>query len=148
MTQPNSPQKGVISLLIQEQLSTMSQSRINLAVPIDVRGDHPRTRGMVEVEDSAFANIDEETNVLLAPEECVSGRNIGEEGVYQTDFNMCCCAPPICWDLPLRLGGPCFKQQILCPQVITPQKRQSIGSLTSLPVFGQRLFIVSSIKVS
>ena len=35
---------------------------------------------------------------------------------------------------------------MLCPQVITPQKRHNIGSLTSLPVLGQRLFIVSSIS--
>jgi hypothetical protein len=68
---------------------------------------------MVEVEDRAFADVDEEANVLLAPGQDVSESNIGEEGGYQTDFNICCCAPPICWDLPLRFGGPCFKQQIL-----------------------------------
>jgi hypothetical protein len=47
----------------------MSESRIHLAVPIDVRCNHPRARGMVEVEHRAFADVDEEANVLLTPGE-------------------------------------------------------------------------------
>lgn len=66
MTQPNCPQKSIVPLLVQKQLSTVSQSRIHLAILIDIRRDHPRTRGMVEVKNRAFADIDEEANVLLA----------------------------------------------------------------------------------
>ncbi len=47
----------------------MSESRIHLAVPIDVRCNHPGARGMVEVEHRAFADVDEEADVLLASEE-------------------------------------------------------------------------------
>lgn len=45
----------------------MSQSRIYFAVFVDVGRDHPRARGVVEVDDGAFADVDEEANVLLAP---------------------------------------------------------------------------------
>ena len=69
MAQPNRPQECIIPLLIQEQLSTVSESRIHLAVSINVRCNHPRARGMVEVEHRTFANVDEEADVLLAPGE-------------------------------------------------------------------------------
>lgn len=76
MTQPNRPQECIIPLLIQEQLSTVSESRIHLAVPIDVRCNHPRARGMVEVEHRAFADVNEEADVLLAPGEDTLVREI------------------------------------------------------------------------
>jgi hypothetical protein len=66
MTQPNRPQKRIIPLLIQKQLSAVSQSRIHFTILIDIRCDHPRTRGVVQVKDRAFADVDEETDIFLA----------------------------------------------------------------------------------
>jgi hypothetical protein len=66
MSQPNRPQQGIIPLLIQKQLSRMSQSGINLTILIDIRSYHPGSRLMMQIEDAAFADIDEKTNVLLA----------------------------------------------------------------------------------
>jgi len=63
--QPDRPKQRIIAFLIEKQLATMSQARVNLAVLIDVGSNHPRARGVVEVEDGAFADVDEEANVLL-----------------------------------------------------------------------------------
>jgi len=90
MTQPNCPQKRIVPLLIQKQLSTVSQSRIHLTILIDIRCDHPRTRGMVQVKDRAFADVDEETDVLLTSViRMLVNIKEGGRGI-QTDFNMCC----------------------------------------------------------
>jgi len=69
MSQPNRPQQRIIPFLVQEQLSGMSQPRVNLTIFINVWCYHPGARLMVQVEDAAFADIDEETNVLLASAE-------------------------------------------------------------------------------
>lgn len=61
----------------------MSQSRVYLAVFINVRCDHPRTRGMVKVEDRAFADVDKEADVLLAPGIIVLVGKEEEEGVIR-----------------------------------------------------------------
>jgi hypothetical protein len=74
MAQPNGPQKRIISLLVQEELPTVPQSRIYLTVFINIRCDHPRARGVVEVEYCALADVDKETDVLLAPGEKVLAR--------------------------------------------------------------------------
>lgn len=66
MTQPNRPQKGIIPLLIQEQLTTVSKSRVDLAVAIDVRSDHPGTRLVMIVVHTAFTDEDEEADIALA----------------------------------------------------------------------------------
>lgn len=66
MTQPNRSEQCIISLLIQEELSTMSQSRIYLSIFINIRSYHPGTTCAVEVKDAAFTYIEEEGNILLA----------------------------------------------------------------------------------
>ncbi len=68
MTQPHRSQQGVVSLLIEEQLSAMSKTWVYFAVLIDVGGDHPGAGSVVEVVDCTFADIDEEADVLLASE--------------------------------------------------------------------------------
>ena len=66
MTQPDRSQKGIIPLLIQEQLSRMPEPRVYFAVFIDVGSYHPGAGGVVEVVDCAFADVDKEADVLLA----------------------------------------------------------------------------------
>ena len=67
MTQPDRPKQRIIPLLIQEQLARMSEPRIHLAVFVDVGRYHPGARLVVQVEDAAFADVDVEAYVLLAP---------------------------------------------------------------------------------
>lgn len=45
----------------------MSKTWVNFTVLVDVWCYHPRTRGVVQVEDCALADVDEETNIFLAP---------------------------------------------------------------------------------
>jgi hypothetical protein len=81
MTQPHRPQQGIIPLLIQEQLSRVSESRVHLAVFIDVGCDHPGAGLVVQVEDAAFADVDVEADVLLAP----SKRALVNERIREKD---------------------------------------------------------------
>jgi hypothetical protein len=67
MLKPHGPQKSIIPLLMQIQLSSMSEPRVNLAVLINIGSDHPAARQVVEVEDAALADVDEESDVGLAP---------------------------------------------------------------------------------
>jgi hypothetical protein len=39
---------------------------VHLTIFVYVRSDHPGARLVVEIEDAAFADVDEETNVFLA----------------------------------------------------------------------------------
>ena len=64
MTQPNSAKKSIVALLVEEQLSGMSQARIYLAIFINVGSDHPGTGFVVEIEDAAFPDVDVESDVL------------------------------------------------------------------------------------
>lgn len=135
----------------------MSKTGVDLAVLVDVGGDHPGAGCVVHVEDGAFADVDEEPDVLLASvggvrygilaERGKGGEESGgrEGGSY---LRMCCWAPPMYCALPERVWPAALRQQILWPQMMIPQWRQSIGSETSLPVVGQRRFMVSSISVS
>lgn len=66
MVQPACAQQRIISLLIQEQLSIVTQSGVDLAVLVDVRGHHPRARVMMDKVDSALADVDEKADILLA----------------------------------------------------------------------------------
>ncbi len=81
MTQPHGPEQGIISLLIQEQLSIVSQTRVDFAVFVDVGSYHPRAGFVVQVEDAAFADVDEEADVLLTSGKQVSveDKGSGEE---------------------------------------------------------------------
>lgn len=64
--QPYLPQQGIISLLIQEQLVVTSQSRVHLAVLVQVRRSVPSAVVEVDEENHAFANVDEEPNLAAA----------------------------------------------------------------------------------
>lgn len=66
MTQPDGSKKCIISLLVKEQLPGVSKPWINFTISVDIRRDHPRARHMVEIVDTAFADVDVETDVLLA----------------------------------------------------------------------------------
>lgn len=69
MAQPDCPQQRIISLIVQEQLPSMSQSWINFSITIYVRGNHPCSTLSVEVEDITFAYVQVETYCSLAPAE-------------------------------------------------------------------------------
>jgi hypothetical protein len=70
---------------------------------------------VVEIEDAAFADIDVEAYVLLAPVFCkleaVAMIEGGKGEKRKAYFIICCCAPPIDGWLPLP--GARFKQHIL-----------------------------------
>jgi hypothetical protein len=59
MSQPNRTQQRIISLLIQEQLARVAQARVDFAVFVDIWGDCPRAGFVVQIEDTALADIDE-----------------------------------------------------------------------------------------
>jgi len=65
MLQPYRPQQRIISLLVQEQLSAMSETRINFSIFVDVGRDHPATGRVVQVEDCTFTDVDEQSDVSL-----------------------------------------------------------------------------------
>ena len=66
MLQPYIPQKGIISALVQEQLPAVAEIGIDLAMLVEVGGVGPAAVAGVEVEDHAFANVDEEADVVAA----------------------------------------------------------------------------------
>lgn len=66
MTQPNCPKQRIISLLVQEKLSGMTESCVRFTVFIDIRGNEPAPRGVVKVENCAFTDVYKETYIFLA----------------------------------------------------------------------------------
>ena len=46
----------------------MAESGVDFTVFVDVGSDHPGAGDVVEVEDAAFTDIDEQANILLASE--------------------------------------------------------------------------------
>ncbi len=46
----------------------MAESGVHFAVFVNVWSYHPGAGDVVEIEDAAFADVDEEANVSLAPE--------------------------------------------------------------------------------
>lgn len=64
--QPHIPQQSVVSLLVEDQLAVPAEARIHFAMPVEVRCEVPGAVAVVEVKDGAFADVDEETNVLAA----------------------------------------------------------------------------------
>ena len=67
MIQPYCSQQCIISFLIEEQLSTMSQSRVDFAVSINVWCYHPGARKVVIVIHATLSYKDEKSNITLAP---------------------------------------------------------------------------------
>jgi hypothetical protein len=64
---PRVPQQCIITLLMEVKLSSMAETWINLAEFVNVRCHHPAARVMMQIEDRALPNIDEEADVNLAP---------------------------------------------------------------------------------
>lgn len=52
---------------MEVKLSSMAETWVNLAEFVNVRCHHPAARVVMQIEDSALANIDKEANVNLAP---------------------------------------------------------------------------------
>ena len=64
--QPHIPQQCVIPFLVQEQLSIPPQPGVDLAVLVEVGGVGPAAVLVVQVEDGALADVDEETDFVAA----------------------------------------------------------------------------------
>lgn len=68
----------------------MSQSRINLAILIDIRSYNPRTGDVVKVEHTTFTDIDEQADILLTSFDPVSraqeGMRIDESSVRTSTY--------------------------------------------------------------
>lgn len=66
MTEPQVPQHGIVPFLVQEQLPAEPQAQIRLAVAVDIRRMTITAGPAREVEHAALADVDEQSNVLLA----------------------------------------------------------------------------------
>ena len=64
MLQPDIPRQRIVPLLVEKQLPVTPQTWINLAVFIEIRSVNPRTVSSVHIKNSAFANVDEEADVV------------------------------------------------------------------------------------
>jgi hypothetical protein len=67
VVQPHISEESVVSFLIQDQLTVSSESRINLAMAVEVWSEVPGAVLVMEIEDRAFADVDEETHVFATP---------------------------------------------------------------------------------
>lgn len=85
MAEESVAQHRVIAALVQEQLPAMTQAQIRLAVLVDVWRAAVRSRLAEEIEDTALADIEEKTNILLASRRksvsCRMPRGMGEMNV-------------------------------------------------------------------
>lgn len=68
MAEPHAAHHGVVPLLVEEQLAAVAQADVDLAVLVDVGRVAEAARHAVQVEDGALADVDEETDIALAPE--------------------------------------------------------------------------------
>ena len=66
MRQPDVPQQGIVALLVEIQHAAAPQTRIDLAVLVQVRRVRPGAVAAMKVEDRAFADVDEEADVPVA----------------------------------------------------------------------------------
>lgn len=66
MRQPHIPEQAVVSLLVKDQLAVATKAGIDFAVTVKIGGKVPGTVVVVEIENSTFADVDEETDVFTA----------------------------------------------------------------------------------
>lgn len=66
VAKPEGAQRGVVAALVQVQLAAVAEAHVDLAVPVDVGHVAEGARRPVEVEDAAAADVDVETDILLA----------------------------------------------------------------------------------
>ena len=60
MIQPHIPQQPIIPLLMQKQLPVTPQPRVDLTVLVQIRHVRPGAIAVVEIDDGAFADVDEQ----------------------------------------------------------------------------------------
>jgi hypothetical protein len=68
MRQPDVAKKPIVALLVQHERPAAAETHVDFAVAVEVGGVVPRAALIVEVEDGAFADVDEEADVFTAPE--------------------------------------------------------------------------------
>lgn len=66
MRQPHVAQQSIIPLLVENQLAVSSQARVDFAVTVEIGRKVPRAIVVVEVEHRAFADVDEQSDILAA----------------------------------------------------------------------------------
>lgn len=67
MGQPYVAQKPIVTLLVQDQLTVASETWVNFAMAVEVWRKVPRAVAVVEIQNGALANVDEQADVLTAP---------------------------------------------------------------------------------
>lgn len=67
---PHLSEQGIVPLLVQEQLVVTAERRVDFAVLVQVRRDGPGAVVLVEKEDHAFANVDEDADLATASGSC------------------------------------------------------------------------------
>ena len=66
MLQPYIPQQGIVTPLVEEQLSAMLQAGVHFTVLVEVGRVMPTAVLVVQEQDVAFSDIDEKTDVAAA----------------------------------------------------------------------------------
>lgn len=66
MLQPHSPQQSIVPLLVENELPVTAEPGVHLAVLVEVRRVVPAAVLVVEVEDHALTDVDEEARVDAA----------------------------------------------------------------------------------
>lgn len=79
MIQPHITEEAIVSFLIQNQLPISSEPGINLAMAVKVWSKVPGAVLVMEVEDRAFAYVDEEAHVF-ATSSGVRSQHFSKEG--------------------------------------------------------------------
>ena len=61
--QPDGTKESVVALLVEKELPVSAQARVDFAVLVEVGRVRPAAIVAVQIENGAFANVDEETDV-------------------------------------------------------------------------------------
>ena len=67
MRQPDIAEETIISFLTQNELSVVSESWVDLSMPVQVGSILPGTIFVVQKQDHAFADVDEHSDISAAP---------------------------------------------------------------------------------
>ncbi len=93
MLQPYIPQQRIIPLLVQEQLPVPPQPRVHLAMLVEIWSVAPAAIACVQVENIAFADVDEKANGAAASGDGDQYKDM--KGERTTYLIMCCEQPPV-----------------------------------------------------
>lgn len=69
MRQPDVAKKPIVAFLVQHERPVAAETHVDFAVAVEVGGVVPRAALVVEIEDGAFTDVDEEADVFAAPED-------------------------------------------------------------------------------